>query len=515
MADRKQLIAKLSSDGEIISCAKGMATNDCGYTPGAKVCGKCGALAVQAKEDEDIDMENDDMTIDETTFADDEKAAMAMQRRRPMVASSMMSDDEDEELDDSEMPSDEEMEAIEEDDEDVEESDIEKMESAMAAGADPQYMAVAGKKKPGKKMATDGFMCKASETMVNAPCAECKGGCAPTGYKMMDDVEEEDEDVMSMRKKMRSRRLATLGYKSDDFDDEPFICGMDRKVYPAGHQVCESCPGGCVAENGMPSLLEVEGMVEDAISGKVLDSGYSEAADSFVLDVERKDGTPVEVFVDGSSGEILGWHKLEMSDIEFKTANQSRVVIGFHDAADIAVKSVQGEVMKVEPDIFDGFDAYAVEIDGIDGKSYDVFVSLEGNVLGYDEYTSEEAQEIEAEAAEIALKRAYSDETRAEMAKEGSALPDGSYPIKDESDLKNAIQAFGRAKDKSAAKAHITKRAKALGLSELIPVNWSGSEKSESDGAVVAGSEEGKFLSSLMEFELLSEEIDATKPQDF
>lgn len=488
MADRKQLIAKLSSDGEIISCAKGMATNDCGYTPDAKVCGKCGALAVQAKEDEDIDMENDDMTIDETTFADDEKAAMVAQRRRPMVASSMMSDDEDEELDDSEMPSDEEMEAIEEgddeeDDEDVEESDIEKMESAMEAGADPQYMAVAGKKKPKKKM--------------------------------MDDEEEEDEDVVSMRKKMRSRRLATLGYKSDDFDDEPFICGMDRKVYPAGHQVCESCPGGCVAENGMPSLLEVEGMVEDAISGKVLDSGYSEAADSFVLDVERKDGTPVEVFVDGSSGEILGWHKLEMSDIEFKTANQSRVVIGFHDAADIAVKSVQGEVMKVEPDIFDGFDAYAVEIDGIDGKSYDVFVSLEGNVLGYDEYTSEEAQEIEAEAAEIALKRAYSDETRTEMAKEGSALPDGSYPIRDESDLKNAIQAFGRAKDKSAAKAHITKRAKALGLSELIPVNWGGSEKSGSDGAVVAGSEEGKFLSSLMEFELLSEEIDATKPQDF
>jgi uncharacterized membrane protein YkoI len=253
-------------------------------------------------------------------------------------------------------------------------------------------------------------------------------------------------------------------------------------------------------------------MVEDAISGKVLDSGYTERLDTFVLDVERKDGTPVEVFVDGTSGEILGWHKIEMDPTEFKSANQGRVVIGFHDAADIAVKSVQGEVIAVEPDIFDGFDAYAVEIDGIDGKSYDVFVDLEGNVLGYDEYTSEEATEIEAEAAEIALKRAYSDESRKEMAQSGSALPDGSYPIADEADLRNAIQAFGRAKDKAAAKAHIMKRAKALKLEDLIPGNWG--NKSDSTSEVTAGSEEGKFLSSLMEFELLSAEIDENKPEN-
>ena len=494
MADRKQLVAKLGSDGELISCAKGMASNDCGYTPGTKVCGKCGALAVQAKEDEDIDMENDDMTIDET-FAEDEKAAMAMQRRRPAVASSMMSDDEEsdmeeddmeEELDDSEMPSDDEMESLEEEEEEDEE-DMEKGESMMGSLPDPQFMAAVGKKKK-----------KAKKMMSDA---------------MPMDTEDEEEDTMSMRKKMRQRRLASLGYKADDFDEEPFICAFDRKVYPAGHQVCESCPGGCVAESGMPSLLEVEGMVEDAISGKVLDSGYTERLDTFVLDVERKDGTPVEVFVDGTSGEIIGWHKLEMDAMDFKSANQGRVIIGFHDAADIAVKSVQGEVVAVEPDIFDGFDAYAVEIDGVDGKSYDVFVDLEGNVLGYDEYTSEEANEIEAEAAEIALKRAYSEESRTEMAKGGMALPDGSYPIKDEADLRNAIQAFGRAKDKEAAKAHIMKRAKALGLTELIPANWGAGEKSASDDAVAIGSEEGKFLSSLMEFEILSAEIDESKPE--
>ena len=179
-------------------------------------------------------------------------------------------------------------------------------------------------------------------------------------------------------------------------------------------------------------------------------------------------------------------------------------MIGFTDAADIAVKSVQGEVVAVEPDIFEGFDAYAVEIDGIDGKSYDVFVDLQGTVLGYDEYTHEEASEIEAEAAEIALKRAYSDDERADMSKKGYAMSDGSYPIKDESDLRNAVMAVGRAKDPVAAKMHCMKRAKELGREELIPQNWAMEKSAET----TLDAEEGNFLSSLMEFEILSADLD-------
>lgn len=69
--------------------------------------------------------------------------------------------------------------------------------------------------------------------------------------------------------------------------------------------------------------------------------------------------------------------------------------------------------------------------------------------------------------------RDYSPEERDEMAKKGWAMPDGSFPIADEQDLKNAIQAIGRAKDASAARAHIKKRAKALGKEDLIPEDWS------------------------------------------
>jgi hypothetical protein len=51
-------------------------------------------------------------------------------------------------------------------------------------------------------------------------------------------------------------------------------------------------------------------------------------------------------------------------------------------------------------------------------------------------------------------------------------MPDGSFPIPDVNHLKKAVQAFGRAKDKEAAKKHIKSRAKALGREDLIPDEW-------------------------------------------
>jgi len=69
----------------------------------------------------------------------------------------------------------------------------------------------------------------------------------------------------------------------------------------------------------------------------------------------------------------------------------------------------------------------------------------------------------------INVNEGYSDEERMELAKKGLALDDGSFPIKDLADLKNAIQAYGRAKDQSKAAKFIVKRAKALGADDLIP----------------------------------------------
>lgn len=65
--------------------------------------------------------------------------------------------------------------------------------------------------------------------------------------------------------------------------------------------------------------------------------------------------------------------------------------------------------------------------------------------------------------------REYSDKERKDMADKGLALPDGSFPVKDLEDLKNAIQAYGRSKDQAAAAKFIAKRAKELSAEDLIP----------------------------------------------
>lgn len=58
----------------------------------------------------------------------------------------------------------------------------------------------------------------------------------------------------------------------------------------------------------------------------------------------------------------------------------------------------------------------------------------------------------------------YSSEERRKMAKDGRAMPDGSYPIADCTDVANARQAIGRspANKRSAIRRHIAKRENAL-----------------------------------------------------
>lgn len=68
--------------------------------------------------------------------------------------------------------------------------------------------------------------------------------------------------------------------------------------------------------------------------------------------------------------------------------------------------------------------------------------------------------------------RLFSKKTRDKAADKGVALPDGSFPIPDKDALKRAIQSIGRAKDQAAAKAHIKKRAAALGATDMLPDDW-------------------------------------------
>lgn len=80
----------------------------------------------------------------------------------------------------------------------------------------------------------------------------------------------------------------------------------------------------------------------------------------------------------------------------------------------------------------------------------------------------------------------FSTAKRKELAKQGKAMPDpdggGRFPIRNRSDLSNAIHAVGRAKGGEAGRAkvrrYIMRRARELNLTSMIPDTW------HSDGSV-------------------------------
>lgn len=318
-------------------------------------------------------------------------------------------------------------------------------------------------------------------------CGKC--GAVPTAAKTAQPEIQTTDETPDVFKDARDLRLKSLGVAEGDTDS--FLCAFERKVYPGNSQPCAGCPGGCVPEQGLPSLLSIEGLAEQMFDGKVLDSGYGDQADLFLVDMERKDGRVIEIVFDGTSGECQGWRLLNQ-EISQKSA-QTVKVISMNEAQEIALKSVQGEVVAVEADSFEGYDAWVVEIDSIDGKSYDVFVGLSGEVLGHDEYEKkadpegEEAPEDEAED-----------------------FP----PIEDEEDLKLALAEY-EAEGSDALKLHITEAAEALELTEMLP--WKSDEEAppeETEGEPEGEPEEkvlpvddAEFLADLAELERLALEV--------
>lgn len=69
-------------------------------------------------------------------------------------------------------------------------------------------------------------------------------------------------------------------------------------------------------------------------------------------------------------------------------------------------------------------------------------------------------------------KRDYSTAARRRMAESGEAMPDGSFPIANRADLRNAIQSVGRASNYEAARRHIISRARALNAEDMLPEDW-------------------------------------------
>lgn len=78
-------------------------------------------------------------------------------------------------------------------------------------------------------------------------------------------------------------------------------------------------------------------------------------------------------------------------------------------------------------------------------------------------------------------RREFNRQKRKELAGKGKALPWGGFPIENCGDVRNAVQAIGRAKDRPRTIVHIKRHAKSLGCSHLVPKKWRGGNQGASE----------------------------------
>jgi hypothetical protein len=77
----------------------------------------------------------------------------------------------------------------------------------------------------------------------------------------------------------------------------------------------------------------------------------------------------------------------------------------------------------------------------------------------------------------VVEKRAFAHAEREKDAKDGIAMPDGSYPIESAKDVENAVSDYERSGKRPEIKAHIIARAKAIDAESALPDDWADPEK--------------------------------------
>ena len=458
----------VDAEGGILTCAKGVDLSQCGYVKGDKVCGKCGAPPIEMKV-MPVAVANE--LLEKVAILEEKLKKVKKPVPMPKIN---MEDSDTEEAEEIAVTAE-----VAEDDEETIDAD-----------------------KPAMEPTSDDEEVEEVDEEVDEEVEEVDEEEVDEEEVDEDEEDEEDSssgDAESLLDKFRKARLQQIGVKSLDVGQHGYKCAMDSKIYAGGTPPCADCAGGCFGAKGQVTLLHAEGISQTLVKGDVLDSAFIKNADMFVTAIRRKDGKIFDVYVD-LAGEIRG-HNLVDSSTIYDPNVDDLTMVTFDEAANIAMMHLQrkdSEVVSIQPAAFEGHEAYVVDIQCKTGESYDIFVGLDGTLLGYETLQEPDIQEIEAEAAEIALKNAYSQSVRNELAKAGIAMPDGSFPILVHNDLMNSVQASKRAVNQKDVREHIIIRAKTIGYEASIPPSW-----------VEVGAQE--LQGSLEEFGRLLKELDASK----
>lgn len=173
---------------------------------------------------------------------------------------------------------------------------------------------------------------------------------------------------------------------------------------------------------------------------------------------------------------------------------------GFYNDDEADIHYYRAFTEEMEPSILvDSTEHDGVEwIDLKDIDKYDFIFDMKDNLkklLGMEEKETKGPDTIEIlakalksgqitpsvfkEAVEKAKNKTYfSEKERGKLAKEGEAMPNGKYPIRNAQDLKDAIKLVGvSSMPESEVKAWIKKRARELNLENELPEDWRDVEK--------------------------------------
>jgi len=145
MAYDEKATVSIDGEGAVMKCAKGLAADACGYVKGAKVCGKCGAMAVEMKMVPAVDMEEGDseMMDDEEKMYGMEMMPKKKKRMGAMPNSAEMDDEESEmetEMEDGMEDSEEEMEDEESEKQNIMMDKFKKRKSSKMSEEDDEEM---------------------------------------------------------------------------------------------------------------------------------------------------------------------------------------------------------------------------------------------------------------------------------------------------------------------------------------------------------------------------------------
>jgi len=269
------------------------------------------------------------------------------------------------------------------------------------------------------------------------------------------------------------------------------------------------------ATNGK-SLGNVRIMHQPEVAGKLTDIQFNDAEKSIEITAKIVDDNCWKMVLDGcysgfsQGGEYVD--KWQEGDVTHYTANPAEVSIvdnpcvteatfeivkadgavemrKFHTKEDAKPEVNKDEPKvpsnKTDPEVTQGWQAkdgsfHKSKADALKhNQAVEAQALVKAATAEVDKLLGDINEKIDSKIeSDIYWKRDFSDDERSKMAESGEAMEDGSFPIKSEQDLKNAIRAVGRAKDPAKAKDHIKTRAKALGLESLVPDDWKMAKRS-------------------------------------